>query len=85
LHKISLGFGITFVIFAAITAIVNYLTDKVIYTTPPPLNYIVLSLTSSMIPYIAFAVVSFIVAFTTMKEVKMADEKETEALSKHEA
>ncbi len=72
-------FGIVFIIFAAIVAVVTYeLNTLPIYTTPAPASFIRLSIITSMMPYIVSAAVSFIVAFMTAKASKTTYEETIE-------
>jgi hypothetical protein len=40
---------------------------------------------ATIVPYLAFAVISFVVAYMTMKPAKLLDEKSTEEQPVHES
>ena len=76
MNKISLIIGVASIIFAAIIAVLSYEVDTlqyVIANVPP--NFLQLTIVVSMMPYLASAVLSFIVAFITAKVTKDTDGK----------
>jgi len=63
INKIAKIFGIIFVVFSALIAIVNYELITMMYSSPPPTSYIALNILTATVPFIVSAVLSFTVAF----------------------
>jgi hypothetical protein len=63
INKIAKIFGIVFVVFSALVAIVNYELVTMMYASPPPASFIALNIITATVPFIASAALSFTVAF----------------------
>ncbi len=70
--------GIVFIIFAALTAFINYQAITIQYSTFVPPSFIQISTIASMLPFIMLAVVSFVVAAIGSRAAKETIEKETQ-------
>jgi hypothetical protein len=66
-NKIAKIFGIIFVVFSALVAVVNYELVTMMYASPPPASFIVLNILTATIPLIVSAALSFTVAIVTTK------------------
>ncbi len=73
--KIATGFGIIFVVFAAIAAFLEYQVLNYMYSTSAPLPFIQYNMLSTMLPYLMLAVLSFIVAAASRRHMKEPIEK----------
>ena len=82
IQKVALIFGVVFVIFAVSAALITYQTDKLEYNPTVPASFIQLTILTSALPYIAYAVVSFITAGIIWQATKPKEEKlpETQTL-----
>jgi TRAP-type C4-dicarboxylate transport system permease small subunit len=82
IEKIALVFGVVFVVFAGLAALITYQIDKLEFNPNVPASFIQLGILMSALPFIAFAVVSFIAAGIIWKETKPKEEKlpETQTL-----
>jgi hypothetical protein len=79
--QIASGFGIVFVAFAALSAFLNYQAINIqadMQYSYVPANYLQVYVLNAMLPFLLFAVLSFVVAAVTMRNVR--DEKEKQAL-----
>ncbi|MGD0643424.1 MAG: hypothetical protein ABSA75_00790 [Candidatus Bathyarchaeia archaeon] len=87
-NKIANGFGIVFIVFAIFTALINYELDTLeTGTSTYPAALIPLSAVASMLVFLLFAVLSFVVARATMQFVKEEVPNETQTVMsepKHE-
>jgi hypothetical protein len=75
ISKISVIFSIIFIVFAAIAAIINY-QSLIIQYSMVPTNFITVSILSAMLPFILFAVLSFVVAAIGSRAAKEKAENE---------
>jgi hypothetical protein len=71
-------FGIVFIIFSGLVAIINYELDMTLYTSAAPAIFIGLSILVAMLPFIVSAVLSFAMAAIISRTIKSKAEKETE-------
>ncbi len=79
INKIALVFGITFIVFTALAAVINYELDKLQYTSAAPASFIDYSFISAMLPYLVLAVLSLTVYVISASMIKPeAQEKETQ-------
>lgn len=89
IQKIALVFGIVFSIFAGLAALITYQIDKIEYTAVVPASFIQLGILMAALPFIAFAVVSFIAGGilwrTTKPTPENVAEKQDETEVKQEA
>jgi len=63
INKIAKIFGIIFVVFSALAAVVNYELATTMYSSAAPAVFIALTVLTATIPFIASAALSFTVAF----------------------
>ena len=68
--------GITFIVFAALAAFINYQAITIQYSTFVPASFIQISTIASMLPYIMLAIISFVVAVIGARAAKEAVENE---------
>ena len=82
IEKIALVFGVVFIVFAGLAALITYQIDKLEYTSVVPASFIQLGILMSALPFIAYAVVSFIAAGIIWQVTKPKEEKlpETQTL-----
>jgi TRAP-type C4-dicarboxylate transport system permease small subunit len=71
-------FGIVFIVFSGLAAIINYELDTTLYSSAVPAIFIGLSVLTAMLPFIVSAVLSFAVAASISRTIKSKAEKETE-------
>ena len=71
--------GIVFIIFAAVNAVVTYESIILSYSMFVPTSFIIVSVFSSMIPYLMLAVISFIIAIKGAHAAKEEPIKEASA------
>ena len=76
--QISSGFGIIFMIFAAFEAFVSNQALSYQYNIMPPAGFVQAYVLNAMIPFLLFAVLSFVVAGVTMRAAKAMTEEETQ-------
>lgn len=81
IQKIALVFGVVFSIFAGLAALITYQIDKIEYTSIVPASFIQLGILMQALPFIAYAVVSFIAAGIIWKVTKTKEEKLPETQS----
>jgi hypothetical protein len=77
-----LAFGVAFSIFAGIASLVTYQLDKLMYSSAAPASFIQLGILNSAMPFIAYAIVSFVAAGIIWQGTKPKEEKlpETQTL-----
>jgi large-conductance mechanosensitive channel len=84
INKIALVFGIIFIVFTALAAVINYELDKLEYTSAAPASFIDYSFISAMLPYLVLAVLSLTVYVISASMIKPeAQEKETQQTETH--
>jgi hypothetical protein len=71
-------FGIVFIVFSGLVAIINYELDTTLYTSAAPAIFIGLSILIAMLPFIISAVLSFAMAAFISHTIKSKAGKETE-------
>jgi hypothetical protein len=71
--QIASGFGIVFIVFAAFQAFVAY--QQVAYQSPPA-SILQAYILSAMLPFLLFAVLSFVVGAVTIRQGKGVSEKQ---------
>ena len=76
MNKIANVFGIVFVVFSVLAAIISYELDTTLYSAAAPAIFIGLSALTAMLPFIVAAVLSFVVAAIISKSTKSEVEKE---------
>jgi large-conductance mechanosensitive channel len=72
--KIASGFGIIFILFSIITAFVNYEAITLQSSFPPTGMLLQVYILNAMLPFLLFAVLSFIVAAVTLRITKDPEE-----------
>ena len=77
--------GVVFTVFTVLAGIINYETDKLLYSSAAPMNFIVYTILAAMLPFLVFAVLSYVVIALSSREIKSEDEKRTETQPKQEA
>ena len=77
--QIALGFGIVFTLFAVFAAVINYRMNMYQYGSNVPAGFIQISILSSMLIFLLFGVLSFVVAITTMRSAKEKVENEPQS------
>ena len=76
IKKIAVMFGIVFIVFTGLAALINYEFDKVAYSSSIPASFIEYSMFTAMLPFLLAAVLSFVLAALSSREAKSAAEKE---------
>ena len=82
IKKFALWFGIVFIVFTVLAALVNLEFDRAYYTTAAPAAITIYSVIAAMLPYLVAAVLLFLAAFLIPRTIKSEDEKEPEAQEK---
>jgi len=77
-----MAFGIIFVAFSGLAALINYELDKTLYTSAAPVSLIEMSILTAMLPFVASAVLSFSVSGVISRTTESKDEKETQPETK---
>jgi hypothetical protein len=83
--QIASGFGIIFIVFAAFQAFVTYQLTSYQYVTTPPAGFIQAYILSAMLPFLLFAVLSFVVGAVTMRHGKSMAENQAPSEAQAEA
>jgi hypothetical protein len=79
ISNIATCFGIAFVVYAAISAVLTYESIDMQYGVGNvPANFIQLSILNAMLPFLLYAVLSFLVVAFTSRAGKETPEKEEE-------
>jgi len=68
--QIASSFGIVFIVFAVFAALINFEINSYQYGSNAPAGFIQLSALASMLVFLLFAVLSFVVARITMRSAK---------------
>ena len=68
--KIASGFGIVFIVFAIFAALISFEINSYQYGSGAPAGFILVSALASMLGFLLFAVLSFVVARVTMRSAK---------------
>jgi large-conductance mechanosensitive channel len=79
INKFAVVSGIVFIVFTVLAGFINYQIDKLAYTSAAPANFIDYTIFAAMLPFLVFAVLSFVVAALSSQAAKSAAEKEPEA------
>ena len=79
IKKFAMIFGIIFIVFTVLAAILNYEYNKVFYTSAAPASLFIYSSVIAMLPYLVVAIVLFVLAFFSPSAAKSEAEKEPEA------
>jgi membrane protein implicated in regulation of membrane protease activity len=79
ISKIAVIFGIVFIIFAAFSAFLTYQALILQYSSLVPASFIQVSILSAMLPFMLFAVLSFVVAALGSRAVKETTDKENQS------
>jgi membrane protein implicated in regulation of membrane protease activity len=78
ISKIAVVFGIVFLIFAAFSAFLTYQDVILKYSPLVPANFIQVSILIAMLPFMLFAVLSFVVAALGSRAAKETTDKENQ-------
>ena len=76
--RIAKVFGILFIVFTVLAAIISYELYTTMYSSAAPATFIAMSILTATLPYIVSAVLSFTVATLISRAIKPDIEKETE-------
>jgi flagellar biosynthesis/type III secretory pathway M-ring protein FliF/YscJ len=68
--QIASGFVIVFIVFAIFAALINFEINSYEYGSSAPAEFIQVSALASMLVFLLFAVLSFVVAWITMRPTK---------------
>ena len=83
--KFALASGIVFIAFMVIAGYVNYKIDRLLYSSSAPASFIDYTIFQAMLPFLVFAVLSFVVLALSLFSKKSEDKKETEPQPEQEA
>jgi hypothetical protein len=78
--QIASGFGIIFIVFAVFAAFINFEINTYQYGSNAPAGFIQVSALASMLVFLLFAVLSFVVAGITMRATKEKVNEETQPI-----
>ena len=73
--KISLWFGVVFIVFAILTGIINYGYNHLIYNATAPSSLFIYSILIAILPYLLAAVISFVIYAFSSKTNEIETEK----------
>jgi hypothetical protein len=76
INKIAVVFGIVFVVFSVFAGLANYELNQIIYQVSAPVSFIEISIIEAMLPFLLFAVLSFLLAFIVSRAAKPETEKQ---------
>jgi uncharacterized membrane protein len=76
--QIASGFGIIFIVFAVFAAFINFEINTYQYGSSAPAGFIQVSALASMLVFLLFAVLSFVVAGVIMRAAKEKVDEEIE-------
>ena len=76
--------GIVFIVFTVLAGFINYQIDKLLYSSAAPANFIDYTIFAAILPFLVFAVVSFVVVALSLSAIKSEAKKETEMQPKQE-
>ena len=76
INKIAIVFGIIFAVFTTLAAVFNYEFSKVYYEAGAPASLFTYGYLTAMLPFLAAAVLSFLVAFLISRTIKSQDESQ---------
>ena len=82
INKIAFVFGIVFIVFTALAAVINYEFSKVLYESAAPASLFTYTILIAMLPFLVAAVLSFTVYALSSHAAKSEAEKETETQEK---
>jgi len=74
--KIATAFGVVFIVFGALSTFVAYEQLDIQYGSSAPASYILLTSLNVMLPFLLYAVLSFVVAVFSSRLAKETDKKE---------
>ena len=80
ISTIATAFGITFIIFAVITALLTYTQISIQYGSTIPAEIVWLNVLNEILPLSMFAVLSLIIAFFTKQKTNQSELYNTENL-----
>ena len=80
IFTIATAFGITFIIFAVITALLTYTQISIQYGSTIPAEIVWLNVLNEILPLSMFAVLSLIIAFFTKQKTNQSELYNTENL-----
>jgi TRAP-type C4-dicarboxylate transport system permease small subunit len=76
INKFAVVFGIIFIVFTVLSALMNYELNKVLYAPGVPASLFYYNMIVAMLPFLLAAVLSFVVAALGSQATKSAAEKE---------
>ena len=76
ISRIASGFGVIFVIFAALSAFITYEAISIQSSGFIPSDYLQVNILNAMLPYLLYAVLSFVVAGVTSRAARESAEEE---------
>ena len=79
--QIASGFVIVFAVFAVLAALINFEINSYEYGSSAPAGFIQYNALASMLVYLLFAVLSFVVAWITRRSEKEVPEEMTSTTS----
>lgn len=82
INKFALVSGIVFIVFTVLAGFINYEIDKLLYSSAAPASFIDYTILAAMLPFLVFAVLSFVVVALSSRAIKSEAEKEPEAQEK---
>ena len=82
INKFALVSGIVFIVFTVLAGFINYEIDKLAYSSAAPASFIGYTIFAAMLPFLVFAVLSFVVVALSSRAIKSEAEKEPEAQEK---
>ena len=74
--KISLWFGVIFIVFTVLAGVTNYEYNIVVYSSAAPATLFIYSVLIAILPYLLATIISFVMFALISKEHKTAVEEE---------
>ena len=78
INKIAKIFGVIFIVFTGIAAIISYELNTTMYTSAAPAIFIAVNILTATLPFLVSAVLSFSALALISSAIKKEAEKETE-------
>ena len=85
INKIAKAFGIVFIVFTGLAAIISYELYTTMYSSAAPASFIAMSILTATLPFIVSAVLSFTMVILVTRAIKADVEKETQVQTETKA
>jgi hypothetical protein len=83
-RQIATAFGVAFIVFGALSAFVAYEQLDIQYGSTIPAGFVLVSVLGAMLPFMLYAVLSFVVAIFILRVAKETDKKDANVVAETE-